>query len=176
MSTIEPDETSPSTPPGAEQAVWPPPPVNQPAPEVLQIVPEFRKQNVLLLILLYFGTLGIYTIFWLRRQILTVNAKAGENIISPAAVWVVVGLYAMVFGYSITDGFMTLSKDSDLLVRLVFNVGLLIVFFMVRDGLNRGMGLRNGDRGSIGKAGTFFFSLFYIQHKINVYLKNQSNL
>jgi len=173
---MEPGEASPSPPPSTEQGVWPPPPVNQPVPEVLQLVPDFRKQNVLLLILLYVGTLGIYTIFWLRRQILTVNAIAGQKVIPPAAVWVAVGLYAMTFGYGVVEGMMTLSSDSKLLIRLVYNVGMWIIFFMVRDGLNRAMGLREGDRGYVGKAGTFFFSLFYMQHKINVYLKNQRGL
>jgi len=173
MSTIEPSEIDPPTAIASTSEVWPPPPVNQPVPKALRAIPELRQQNVFLLILLYVGTLGFYSIFWMRRQILTVNAMAGERIIPTAAIWVVVGLHLMAFGYGVAESLVTLSRDSGMLMRLVFNIGMLTIFFMVRSGLNRVMGVREGDRGFSGKFGTFFLNMFYMQHKINVYLKNQ---
>ena len=148
MSTLEPNEADPTRP--IDQSVWPPPPANQ--PEYTPDIPPFKQQNVLVLILLYVCTLGLYTIYWLYRQIQAVNTVAGTALVSPFAVWIV----AIMHIANMAGAFANVSQDTDRLIQLGSNVVWITVFFMLRTGLNRAMGVREGDRAYVGKLGTFF--------------------
>lgn len=161
-----PNEITPET--ESASIVWPPPPTGPSFEPLPPPPPEFKQQNVLFLLVLYVVTLGFYGLFWMHRQIRTINARVSPPPISGAAFWICATLIIadMVRAFSSARG--QGSDAMDLLVSLAW----LFMAFMIRRGLNLVFGARSGDRHFCQTVWTFFFSLFYLQHKINRYLRD----
>jgi glucan phosphoethanolaminetransferase (alkaline phosphatase superfamily) len=165
MSTTEPiDESVTPTQPSA---VWPPPPSIEPPPEALRIPTDFKRFNVLLLLVAYVGTLTFYQLYWMMQQIKAINSQLGYKLLSPALVWVMLVITVFNFGVA----FAHVNPDTDRLVSFLANVALIVVTFMIRNGLNQALGVRPGNRAFSVKFWTFLFGPLYLQYKINIWLK-----
>jgi hypothetical protein len=167
MSTNTPNDTAPRSETPAE--VWPPPPINVAVDPPAIDLPPFKRQNIFVLLVLYLGTLGIYGFFWMHRQIKVVNARVDPPPMSLIAFWVLVGMFALNIGL----GFTGVPEDTSRIFGWATGVGWLILYFNLRTALNVAFRVQPGDLAFSNKIGTFFFSLIYLQHKINTYLRNE---
>jgi len=156
-----------------EPSVWPPPPTSSTLPEAgaspLAALTEFRVQNVWLVLLLTFITLGIYAVFWMRRQNATINMlrpdlKAtplfGNLVLAVAFISAGLDIASMISSASSVDG------ASSILDR-IFGLMVLVLSFQVRSGFNFLMGAQKGDANWVSGLWTWLFSVVYLQYKLN---------
>lgn len=185
MPEIE-NETAPTE----TATIWPPPPADQPvAPGTFQGVRPrmFPRMNVPLLVLLHFCTVGLYSLFWIKRTISIANERAGRTVVSPFALWVVVAMWVIIPSFDILfmleplfpalAQFINFMPADQLLntLTLAGDVVWIVVAFMVRRGIIESLDLSQHDLAYIEPVGTFFFSIFYFQYKINTFLKHNPN-
>lgn len=169
MSISDPQDTQ--SQPFEPAAVWPPPPLGQPVEPPPSYLPQFKRMNLLLLIVLFWGTLGFYQLYWMKRVIDVANARCGEVLMSMASLW----FLGVVWAIDMSTIFMHVSEDTEKMLNLAGNVASLIVTFMVRGALQTAMNVEGG-RNYLNKLWTFLFGIFYFQHRINVYLKKNPSL
>lgn len=162
-----------------EPSVWPPPPTSFAPPEAdaspLAALTEFHVQNVWLVLLLTFITLGIYAVFWLRRQNATINMlrpdlKAtplfGNIVLAVAFISAGLDIASMISSASSIDG------ASSILDR-IFGLMALVLSFQVRSGFNLLMRVQKGDAHWVSGLWTWLFSVVYLQYKLNKNIQSQ---
>ncbi len=162
-------------------AVWPPPPMNSPYPEAeaspFAALNNFRVQSVWLILFLTLITLGIYAIFWLRRQNQTLNIVRPDlkvvmlygNIVLAVA-FVSAGLDVA----SMIDSAPGLETATNGLDR-IFGIMALLLTFQVRNGFNLLLRAQKGDGRWFSGLWTWLFGTAYLQYKLNKSIQSQQN-
>jgi hypothetical protein len=163
-----------------QSSAWPPAPISNEPVEPLSDEPPvmaFRTQNLALLICLLVVTLGFYEVLWLRRvndSIRRVNETYALSewpinlaILSCGALIIfdiVLGV-AAVAGYSLGLSDTQASHVTSLLSNML-NIYLLVLTFMVRDGITRALHLQN-TRNALQKFWTLSLGPIYLQYRLN---------
>lgn len=144
----------------------------------LERVEVFPRVNVWLVLLLSLITLGIYQIFWFADRAFKMNRVMPENPISPALIQGYIGVVIVSFISGIVVGIMTMTASADAIVvadgvdtviSLVSTIVYLFLLFKFRNRLNEMAGAVKGEKEWCSGILTFFFSLLYLQYKINRY-------
>lgn len=138
------------------------------------MVVKLQKNNVLVLVMLFFVTYGIYAPIWFLKQkkaINGLNSKKKLNnklliftlimFIISAILFVLLIVLSFFAEESIIKKIDTISS----LVTLVASFAILIVSFDVRDMLKEHF------KRELSVLATLFFSIFYLQWKINKFLE-----
>lgn len=170
-----PDPNSPfaSSAPYAAPSVWPPPPTNSPFPGAATFAPMqgFREQSVWLVLLLTIITLGIYGVFWLRRQGTLFHQVRPDLMPAGALLYgnIVLGFTCLSAGLDIASVFSDVSGLSTVSSGLgrVVGVLVLVLAFQVRNGFNSLLGARRGTDLWFSGVYTWLLNVVYLQYKMN---------
>jgi hypothetical protein len=150
-------DSNPYAPPGAPAA----PNVESAATSGSDYQPERRA--VILCIALTFVTLGFYPAIWLLRRRPFLDRLDASKRLSPALPWVCIAVNALSFVVSFTgkDG-----AQVGNLLSVVAAVPFVIASFRVASILSSDF-RRTGRLLSVSYGATFFFSIYYLQYKMN---------
>jgi hypothetical protein len=152
--------------------VWPPPPTN--ATVTFEASPlsgteSFRVQNYWLVLLLTLVTLGIYAVFWLKRQIAVIDSRRPDLKVGQTYANVVLTAVFLNLGLAIASGFsdsQMLEGISRILSRVV-GIMVLALLFQVKNGMNMMLRLQRGSPYWFAGVYTWLFGVAYQQYKIN---------
>jgi len=115
-------------------------------------------------------TLGLYSYYWMHTRTKVLNKLIPENKVAPWIVptIIILGLINFVLSFLplIAPELITLSTLSSFIGLIVFILAITWAF-MFRNRLNIISGSNKGDVFWLGPILTFFFSLYYLQYKIN---------
>ncbi len=168
-----PDPNSPFA--SAVPSVWPPPPTNSPFSEegtgAVSPLAGFREQSVWLVFFLTLITLGIYGVFWLRRQGRLFHQIRPDLMPAGALLYgnIVLGLTFLSAGLDIASmlsDVSTLDTLSSVLDKAV-GVLVLVLAFQVRNGFNSLIGARKGTDWWFSGVYTWLLNVVYLQYKLN---------
>jgi len=132
-----------------------------------------RKTSVLLMILLTIITYGIYFPIWfLRRQNLFNQLPVKEKLNSGAAIFVLIIYCISVFFIPVklltqNASLIDILNTIDTFISLLGGLIILILAFKVRRILNEYCNEHLGMNVPFSRVATFFFTIFYLQYKIN---------
>jgi hypothetical protein len=137
------------------------PDVNVPSTPVLK-ESGYPKQNVLLLILLSLITVGIYIPFWYKRYMklsdfATIKSGMVNAFLALQIVYVINTIIELTY-FSVILLVILLFLDLIIIITL-FILQIILAFEMRRILINKGH--------DINPILTFFFTVFYLQYKIN---------
>jgi len=129
--------------------------------------PQLQKENIIILILLTFLTFSWYIPAWLWRQREAINNLKSETKIKNGIFLVLLVLFfisvLLIIIYP-EEGFINVVSR---IYGLVFAIIILIISFEIRkifnDHFSKYLGLNVNFSGIL----TFFFTIFYLQYKIN---------
>ena len=154
-------------------AVWPPPPTNFPFPEAetspFAVLESFRVQSVWLVLFLTLITLGIYGVFWLRRQNRTLSMVRPDLKVVLLYGNIVLGAAFLSAGLDIASlissahGLDTASSSLD----RIFGIMALVLTFQARNGFNLLLRAQKGDDRWFSGLWTWLFGVAYLQYKLN---------
>ncbi|WP_018014577.1 DUF4234 domain-containing protein [Teredinibacter turnerae] len=113
-------------------------------------------------------TLGIYSFYWLFSRTRQINPVI-ENPISPLFMGATLGLYFIGFASNIPLGNPTVTMVLSLL-SLAGSIMFVIWAFRLRSRIHQVANISVSDPSRIGPILTFFFSVIYLQYKINQYI------
>ncbi len=177
MTPMNPEPGTPAPVP----SVWPPPPTSFEAPTAqaspLAALAGFRVQSVWLVLLLTLITLGIYAVFWLRRQSALVNSLRPDLNLSVAYANVVLVVAFLGAGLDVASWIndaSSLDNAASLGDRL-FGIMALVLSLQVRGGFNRLLGLEKTSPYWFGAVWTWLFGVVYLQYKINQDVRRWQN-
>jgi len=162
-----------------EPAVWPPPPTSFAPPEAdaspLAALREFRVMNVWLVLLLTLITLGIYSVFWLRRQNATINMLRPDLKATPLFGNIVLGVAFISTGLDIASmiGSSSSIEGASNILDRIFGLMVLVLSFQVRSGFNLLMRAQKGDAHWVSGLFTWLFRVVYLQYKLNKNIRSQ---
>jgi hypothetical protein len=137
----------------------------------------FRTQNLAFLICLLVVTIGFYEALWFRRvndSIRRVNETYALSewpinlaivLCGALIIFDIVLTVAAVAGYSFGLSDAEASHVTGLLTRML-NVYLLVLTFMLREGMTRSLRLQN-TRNALQKFWTLFLGPIYLQYRLN---------
>ena len=151
--------------------VWPPPPTNSPYPETSPFVDlnNFRVQNIWLILFLTVITLGIYALFWLRRQNQAMAILRPDLKLTPLFGNIALAVAFVSAGLDVANlisnahGLDTASNSLD----RGFNILYLVLTFQTRNGFNLLLRAQKGDNRWFSGLWTFLFGVMYLQYKLN---------
>lgn len=132
---------------------------------------ELQKKNVLLVLLLVFVTGGIYAPVWFLKQRGAINDLNSNESLNDLPFIITIMLCAVSLTLTISLRFImdpALNKSVELTTSLLNCVGgiiILVMSFKVRRILYQHFHEQSS------AAGTFFFTIYYLQYKINKYLE-----
>lgn len=134
------------------------------------------KMAVVKLVVLTVVTGGVYTAIWFLKRLEVFNGlnseqKLGQNvfgfIIAGCLVNVALVLYLTFAGAGLEESFALGLLNTSNLLGFAVNVTVLVQTFRVRRILLEHYGEHLGRDVKLSWIGTFFFSIFYLQFKIN---------
>ena len=176
-----PDQNSPfsAPPPYAAPGVWPPPPtISSFAGEgtgAVSPLAGFQEQNVWLVLLLTIITLGIYGVFWLRRQGRQFHQLRPDLMPAGSLLYgnIVLGFTCLSAGLDIASAFSDVSVLDTVSSGLdkVVGVLVLVLAFQVRNGFNSLIGARRGTALWFSGVYTWLLNVVYLQYKLNKTLR-----
>jgi hypothetical protein len=135
-----------------------------------------EKMAVIKLMLLTAVTGGIYTAYWFLKRLDAINSlnsehKVGQGIfgfiIAGCIVNVAIVFYLAFAGVSLEESFALRLLNTSNLLGFAVNVAVLVQTFKVRKILLDHYAVHLGREISLSWMLTFFFSIFYLQFKIN---------
>ena len=160
--------------------VWPPPPTNAPSPmeaSPLEALANFQVQNVWLILLLSVVTLGIYPVYWLKRQMTTLNTLRPDLKLTAAVPNIVLVFAFLSFGLDVAS-WVSHSQSIDSAASGLDRIyGLMALFlsFQVRNGFNTLLQAQKGGPYWFSGLGTWLLGVVYLQHKINKDIERWQN-
>ena len=151
--------------------VWPPPPVNSPAAveSPLAAMGNFQVQSPWLVLLLSVVTLGVYTVFWLRKNIVILNRLRPDLKVSPgtATFALVFSVFSLILDVaSWVSRSQSIDSFSNILDRL-YGLLVLILSFQMRNAFNTMLQAQKGGPLWFSGLWTWLLSAIYLQHQIN---------
>lgn len=154
-------------------AIWPPPLTNFSSSESetspFAALDSFRVQSVWLVLFLTLITLGIYAVLWLRRQNKTLSMVRPDLKVTLLYGNIVLAVAFLSAGLDIAswiNSAQSLDTASSGLDR-IFSIMTLILSFQVRNGFNILLRAQKGDARWFSGVYTWFFSVAYLQYKLN---------
>lgn len=129
---------------------------------------SFKKKSVVLMVILSIVTYGIYIPIWFLKGMAALNNLKSKLKVKKAyfivvLVLAIISLLLLVpplmFGVSSSIGQMVDKIDSA--VNLMFGIAILAVSFDIKRILEDHFGIK------LSGIATFFFTIFYLQYKIN---------
>ena len=172
-----PDPSSPfsAPPPYAAPGVWPPPPTTSSfageGAGAISPLAGFQEQNVWLVLLLTIITLGIYAVFWLRRQGRQFHQLRPDLMPAGALLYgnIVLGFTCLSAGLDIASAVSAVSVLDTVSSGLdkVAGVLVLVLAFQVRNGFNSLIGTRRGTDLWFSGVYTWLLNVVYLQYKLN---------
>ena len=133
-------------------------------------IAHFEPKSVLVLIGLTLITLGLYLPFWMHRQCKVIARLLPHNPVSPE--WIV-AVFVLSFG-SLGWVIPELVTDDDpqvlmigTIIEWIDTICFLVVAFKIKNRMNELLGSQPSSPRWFGGLGTFFFTCWYLQWKIN---------
>lgn len=143
-----------------------------------QALSSVKSINIILMIFLSFITFGIYNAFWYYKKIKELNLLYPSytfNRIFVAAFFIIFSIH---LGLSVID-LLVEHTIPELVINVISRVVVFMMIFlafMSRNRFNAIVGAKPGDEEWFSGWWTFFFNLFYIQHKVNKIKSNEKLL
>lgn len=140
------------------------------SPTLSPSTPELKKTNVLLLIFLTFITFGIYSPIWfLKRRKAINNLHSKKKLGSAVFIFIIVvqSIGLLYFFIALTGEMPEMSREAERGIDVLIAIPLLVQSFKVRRIFHDHFSIyfKGGPR--LSGLATWFFQIFYLQHKIN---------
>lgn len=132
----------------------------------------FKRSSIPMMILLVVITYGIYIPIWFLKRIgafkdLNSKLKLNKYIMIVILVLMVVSLILLIPSYVYMDSSIgEIVDQADKAIALICGLAVLAMSFDMRRIMQDHFGIK------LSGAGTFFFTMFYLQYKINELIKN----
>jgi hypothetical protein len=135
-----------------------------------------EKMVVIRLVVLTAVTGGVYTAYWFLKRLDAINSlhsehKVGQGIfgfiIAGCIVNAAIVLYLAFAGVGLEEGFALRLLNTSNLLGFAVNIAVLVQTFKVRKILLDHYAVHLGRKVDFSWILTFFFSIFYLQFKIN---------
>jgi GYF domain 2/Domain of unknown function (DUF4234) len=133
---------------------------DRPPPLVVKTDQKLKKTNVLLMIFLTIITAGIYQAIWFLRRRDAINSLQSKEKLNTGVFVFVIVLYSISLGLLLAD-------VNAHLLDCIAGITLLVQCFKTRRILNEHFNTYLKRDMSFSGIATFFFTIFYLQYKIN---------
>ena len=139
-----------------------------------ELSPIFERFSTWAVIGLSVITLGIYALYWLYTRTERLNqhtdAPIGSAFISSAFVFYVLSLIPTLNYFMEINATLVAVMS---LASIISPILMYVWFFKIRNRINQLLNTAKGDESWLGPIYTFFFTIYYIQYKINSKIDNE---
>jgi len=138
-------------------------------------IKNMKSVNIFLMIFLSVITFGIYPVYWFYNKSKEVNGLYPIRKISNKFLNFFLFFFIIDPGINIID-YLQRALINETVIKLSSNIiGFMLLFwvFFIRNRMNAIIGAKPSDQQWFKGVLTFFFNLFYIQHKINKLNENK---